>query len=56
MIKVIFAREDGKEREPEVQKPMPFPSKPPKNKDEKDFERFVEMLRPIFLHLRLSDI
>ena len=35
---------------------MPFPPKPSKKKDDEDFERFVEMLRPVFLRLRLTDI
>ncbi|KAI4990021.1 hypothetical protein ZWY2020_038384 [Hordeum vulgare] len=43
------ARKHGKEREPWVQRSMPFPPKPSKKKDDEDFERFVEMIRPIFL-------
>src|SRR3989337_1251431 len=35
---------------------MPFPTKPSKNKDDEDFERFVEMLRPVFLCTRLIDM
>ena len=49
MIKKDFvARKHGKEREPWVQKPMPFPPKPSKKKNDEDFERFAEMIRPIF--------
>ena len=44
------------EREPWVQKPMPFPPKPSKKKDDEDFERFAEMIRPIFLRMRLTDM
>ena len=33
----FVARKHGKEREPWVQKPMPFTSKPLKNRDEEDF-------------------
>ena len=33
---------------------MPFPPKPSKKKDDDDFERFAEMIRPIFLHMRLT--
>ena len=44
----FVARKHSKEREPWVQKPMPFPSKPSKKKDDEDFERFAEMIRPIF--------
>ena len=46
--KDFVARKHGKEREPWVQKPMPFPPKPSKNKDDEDFERFAKMIRPIF--------
>ena len=35
---------------------MPFPPKPSKKKDDEDFERFVEMIRPIFLRMRLTDM
>ena len=52
----FVARNHGKEREPWVQKPMPFPPKPSKKKDDEDFERFAEMIRPIFLHMRLTDM
>ncbi|KAI4984049.1 hypothetical protein ZWY2020_040902 [Hordeum vulgare] len=38
------ARKHGKEREPWIQKPMPFPPKPSKKKDDENFERFVEMI------------
>ncbi|KAI4995992.1 hypothetical protein ZWY2020_040494 [Hordeum vulgare] len=41
------ARKLGKEREPWVQKPMPFPPKLSKEKDDEYFERFVEMIRPV---------
>ena len=44
----FIARKHCKEREPWVQKPFPFPTKPPKNKDEGDFECFAEMLRQSF--------
>ena len=30
--------------------------KPSKKKDDEEFERFVEMLRPVFLRMRLTDI
>ena len=35
---------------------MPFPPKPSKKKDDEDFELFVEMLRPVFLCMRLTNI
>jgi hypothetical protein len=52
----FVARKHGKEREPWVQKPMPFPPKPSKKKDEEEFELFAEMLRPVFLRTRLTNI
>ena len=52
----FVARKHDKEREPWVQKPMPFPPKPSKKKDDEDFERFAEMIRPIFFRMRLSDV
>ena len=51
-----MARKYGKEREPWVQKPMPFPPKSTKKNDDEEFERFAEMLRPVFLRTRLTDI
>ena len=44
----FVVRKHGKEREPWVQKPMPFPPKPSKKKYDEDFERFAEMIRTIF--------
>ena len=35
---------------------MPFPPKPSKKKDDEDFESFAEMIRPIFLCMRLTDM
>ena len=35
---------------------MPFPPKPSKKKDDEDFEHFAEMIRPIFLGMRLTDM
>jgi hypothetical protein len=42
--------------EPWVQKTMPFPPKPTKKKDDEEFERFAEMIRPVFLRTRLTDL
>ncbi|KAI4971905.1 hypothetical protein ZWY2020_002819 [Hordeum vulgare] len=50
------ARKHGKEKEPWVQKPMPFPPRPSKKKDDEDFEQFVEMIRPVFLQMCLTDM
>ncbi|SPT20590.1 unnamed protein product [Triticum aestivum] len=52
----FVANKHGKEREPWVQKPMPFSPKPSEKKDDEDFERFAEMIRPIFLLMRLTDM
>ena len=52
----FIARKHGEEREPRVQKPVPFRPKPSKKKDDEGFERFVGMLRPVFLRMRLTDI
>ncbi|KAI5006062.1 hypothetical protein ZWY2020_033305 [Hordeum vulgare] len=49
-------RKHGKEREPWVQRSMPFPPKPSKKKDDEVFERFIKMIRPIFLQMRLTDM
>ena len=52
----FVVRKHGKEREPWVQNPMPFPPKPTKKKDDEEFEHFAEMLRLVFLSTRLTDI
>ena len=52
----FIARKHGKERKPWVQKPMPFPPKSTKKKDDEEFERFAEMLRPVFLRTCLTYI
>ena len=36
--------------------PCPFLLNHPRKKDDEDFERFVEMLRPVFLQMRLTDM
>ena len=35
---------------------MPFPPKSTKKKDDEEFERFAEMIRPVFLRTRLTNI
>ena len=52
----FVARKHGKEREPWVQKPMPFPPKSTNKKDDEEFERFAEMIRPVFLGTHLTAI
>ena len=51
-----MARKHGKEREPWVQKPMPFPPKSTKKNDDEEFERSAEMMRLVFLRTRLTNI
>lgn len=52
----FVARKHGKEREPWVQKPMSLPPKPSNKKDDEDFEHFPEIIKPIFLRVRLTDL
>ena len=35
---------------------MPFPPKSTEKKDDEEFEHFAEMIRPVFLRTRLTDI
>ena len=35
---------------------MPFPPKSTKKKDDEEFERFAEMIRPVFLRTQLTNI
>ena len=50
----FIARKHGKEREPWVQKSMPFPPKSTKKKHDEEFERFAEMLRLVFFAYSLD--
>ena len=52
----FVARKHGKEREPRVQKHMPFPPNPSKKNDDEDFGRFAEMIRPMFLRMHFTDM
>ena len=51
----FLARRHGKEREPWVQKPMPFPSKSVKTKEEEHYNKFCEWMKPLFLQIPLTD-
>src|SRR4051812_9803334 len=51
----ILARRHGKEREPWVQKPMPFPSMSVKTKEEEHYNKFCEWMKPLFLQIPLTD-
>jgi hypothetical protein len=51
----FIANKHGNEREPWVQKPMPFPGKKHKSKEEEHYNRFCEWMRPLFLQIPLTD-
>jgi hypothetical protein len=50
-----IAKEHGSEREPWVQKPMPFPNKKHKSKEEEHYKKFCEWMNPLFLQIPLTD-
>ena len=45
----FIARKHGKEKEPWVQKSMPFPGKSLNTKEEEHYNKFCEWMKPIFL-------
>jgi hypothetical protein len=51
----FIANKHGSEREPWVQKPMPFYGKKHKSKEEEHYNRFCEWMRPLFLQIPLTD-
>ena len=51
----FIATKQGKEREPWVQKPLPFPDKKHKSKEEEHYNRFCEWMKPLFLQIPLTD-
>src|SRR3954469_1194754 len=51
----FLARRHGKVREPWIQKPMPFPSKSVKTKEEEHYNKFCEWMKPIFIQIPLTD-
>ncbi|KAK1649358.1 hypothetical protein QYE76_067163 [Lolium multiflorum] len=51
----FIANKHGKEREPWVQKPMPFPDKKHKSREEEHFNRFCEWMKPMYLQIPLTD-
>jgi hypothetical protein len=51
----FIANKHGSEREPWVQKPMPFPGKKHKSKEEEHYNRFSEWMKPLFLQIPLTD-
>src|SRR3954470_3023758 len=52
----FFARRHGKEKEPWLQKHMPFPGKSLKTKEEEHYNKFCEWMKPLFLQIPLTDV
>ena len=51
----FIAKKHGKEREPWVQKSMPFPNKKHKSKEQEHYNKFCEWMKPLFLQIALTD-
>ena len=51
----FVAKKRGSEREPWVQKPMPFPDKKHKSKEDEHYNKFCEWMKPLFLQIPLTD-
>jgi hypothetical protein len=51
----FIANKHGSEREPWVQKPMPFPVKKHKSKEEEHYNKFCEWMKPLFLQIPLTE-
>src|SRR3954469_22947632 len=51
----FIANKHGKEREPWVQKTMPFPGKERKSKEEEHYKKFCEWMKPLILQIPLTD-
>jgi hypothetical protein len=51
----FIASKHGSGREPWVQKPMPFPGKKHKSKEEEHYNRFCEWMKPLFLQIHLTE-
>src|SRR4051812_37205273 len=51
----FIARRHGNQREPWVQKSMPFPGKSLKTKEEEHYNKFCEWMKPLFLQIPLTD-
>ena len=51
----FIAKKHGNEREPWVQKPMPFPVKKLKSKEEEHYNKFCDWMKPLFLQIPLTD-
>ncbi|KAK1626428.1 hypothetical protein QYE76_000743 [Lolium multiflorum] len=51
----FIAKKHGSEREPWVQKQMPFPAKKLKSKEEEHYNKFCDWMKPLFLQIPLTD-
>ncbi|KAK1614441.1 hypothetical protein QYE76_019958 [Lolium multiflorum] len=51
----FITKKHGNEREPWVQKPMPFPAKKLKSKEEEHYNKFCDWMKPLFLQISLTD-
>jgi hypothetical protein len=51
----FIANKHGSEREPWVQKPMPFPNKKHKSKEEEHYNKNCEWMKPLFFQIPLTD-
>jgi hypothetical protein len=51
----FIANKNGSERGPWVQKPMPFPGKKHKFKEEEHYNRLCEWMKPLFLQIPLTE-
>ncbi|KAK1607558.1 hypothetical protein QYE76_031231 [Lolium multiflorum] len=51
----FITKKHGNEREPWVQKPMPFPAKKLKSKEEEHYNKFCDWMKSLFLQIPLTD-
>jgi hypothetical protein len=51
----FIANKQGSEREPWVQKPMPFPGKKHKSKEDEHYNKFCEWMEPLFWQIPLTN-
>ncbi|KAK1681220.1 hypothetical protein QYE76_042068 [Lolium multiflorum] len=51
----FITKKHGNEREPWVQKPMPFPAKKLKSKEEEHYNKFCDWMKHLFLQIPLTD-
>ena len=51
----FIAIKHGKEKEPWVQRSMPYPGRSFKTKEEEHYNKFCEWMKPLFLQIPLTD-